>query len=55
VQLLYLEGVTSLQDHIVVKFVPQRSSGELRTGKFGKRTKVDAIDSATNKNKQDEA
>jgi hypothetical protein len=42
----------SLQDHIVVELVPQGCSRELGTGELGKRTKVDAIHPASNKDKQ---
>jgi hypothetical protein len=52
VQLLYLEGIMALQDHIIVELVPQGCSRELGTGELGKRTKVDAIRSASNKYEQ---
>jgi len=54
VQFLDFKGVAALQDDVVVKFVPQGSGGELRTGKFGKRAEIDAEHSPTNKDEQDE-
>lgn len=49
VQLLYLEGVASLADHIVVELVPQGCSCEFRAGKFREGTKVDTVHPASNK------
>ena len=52
VQLLYLEGVVSFQDYVVVELVPQGCRSELGAGEVGKRAQVDAIRSASNEGEQ---
>ena len=49
VQLLYLERIVSLADHIVVELVPQSGSRELGTGELRQGTKVDTVHPASNK------
>lgn len=48
-QFLYLEGIVSLADHIVVELIPQSGGRELGTRELRQGAKVDAIHSASNK------
>lgn len=52
VQVLYLEGVVTLANYIVVELVPQSGSSELGTGEFGQRAKINAIYSLSDKGEE---
>jgi hypothetical protein len=52
VQFFYLEGVVTLANYIVVELVPQSGSGELGTGEFGQRAKINAIYSLSDKGEE---